>query len=321
MNTEEVLKAIFWTLLISMFLLRFWFAFRVWQTGERIRADRAALQREGWGARAIAYMFFLLLGALVLHVWLQGGTLRTFAFPAPDWLRWAGVGLGLTSVGLFAWTHTILGRLWSPYLQLRPHHQLITIGPYARIRHPMYSAIVGWMMSLGLVSANWIPLVFAALFALNFRLRIQGEEEMMLQQFGDEYREYMKRTGRLLPGSVWRRSRHPMNEDVSHAIDRIAVRARRLLIFSASYVVACIPAILLAEALHWPQWPFHSSQFLMCVVCAASATTFWFRTRGNPATPLRRFAFAAMLLSGVWLAFIGFVIILGALVAYEEMMP
>jgi protein-S-isoprenylcysteine O-methyltransferase Ste14 len=63
----------------------------------------------------------------------------------------------------------------------------------------MYSAIVGWLMSLGLVAANWIPCAFAALGALNFMLRIPGEERMMLHQFGDEYRNYMKRTGRLLP--------------------------------------------------------------------------------------------------------------------------
>ena len=63
----------------------------------------------------------------------------------------------------------------------------------------MYSAILGWMLSLGLVAANWIPLACAALVAMNFLLRIQGEEKMMLQQFGEEYRDYMKRTGRLLP--------------------------------------------------------------------------------------------------------------------------
>jgi protein-S-isoprenylcysteine O-methyltransferase Ste14 len=49
------------------------------------------------------------------------------------------------------------------------------------------------------VAANSIPLVFAALTALNLILRIQPEEKIMLQQFGEEYREYMKRTGRLLP--------------------------------------------------------------------------------------------------------------------------
>jgi protein-S-isoprenylcysteine O-methyltransferase Ste14 len=199
MNTEDLLIAIFWTLLVSMFLLRFWFAFRVRRTGERIRAEPDALKREGLWARVVEYVFLLLLAALVGLLWFQGGSLGNFAFPAPDWLRWAGCGLGIASVGLFAWTHTVLGRFWSPYLQLRPGHRLIANGPYARIRHPMYSAIVAWMISLGLVAANWIPFVFATLSALNFILRIQGEEKMMLQQFGDEYREYMNRTGRLLP--------------------------------------------------------------------------------------------------------------------------
>jgi protein-S-isoprenylcysteine O-methyltransferase Ste14 len=199
MNTEDVFRAIFWTLLASMFLMRLWFGFRVWRTGERIRAQRGALEREGLWAHVVEYLFFLLLAALVPLLWFQGGSLENFAVPAPVWLRWAGLGLGMASVGLFAWTHTVLGRFWSPYLQLRPGHRLIAGGPYARIRHPMYSAIVGWMISLGLVAANWIPFVFATLSALNFMLRIQGEEKMMLQQFGDEYREYMKRTGRLLP--------------------------------------------------------------------------------------------------------------------------
>ena len=200
MDAEKAFNAIFWTLLVLGLSMRSWFAFRVSRTGERILPDRAARQREGWLPRAIERLFELLLAALVLSVCFQGGSLvRKFAFPAPGWLRWTGVGLGITSVGLFAWTHIALGRFWSTCLQLRPDHRLITAGPYARIRHPMYSAILGWMMSLGLVAANWIPFVFATLSALNFMLRIQGEEKMMLQQFGDEYREYMRRTGRFLP--------------------------------------------------------------------------------------------------------------------------
>ena len=199
MNTESALNTAFWTLFPSMILLRTAFAFRVWRTGERIRADRAARQREGLWAHVVAYLFFLLLVLLAAHLLFQGGRLQTFAFPAPPWLRWAGVALGITSVALFAWTHVVLGRFWSPYVQLRPAHRLITAGPYARIRHPMYSAIVGWMLSLGLVAANWVPLACGALAALQFTLRIRGEEQMMLQQFGDQYRDYMKRTGRLLP--------------------------------------------------------------------------------------------------------------------------
>jgi protein-S-isoprenylcysteine O-methyltransferase Ste14 len=199
MNAEKAFNAIFWGLFVLMFLMRFWFGFRVWRTGERVTAERGAHQREGLWTHVTGYVFWLLLAAVIL-LWLQGDSLRGFAFPAPDWLRWAGFASGLASVGLFAWAHAVLGRFWSSYLQLRPNHRLMTDGPYSRIRHPMYSAIVGWLMSLGLVAPNWIAFVFAALAALHFMLRIQGEEKMMLQQFGDEYREYIKGTGRLLPG-------------------------------------------------------------------------------------------------------------------------
>src|SRR5262245_21632311 len=185
MNTEEVFKTVFWTLLVSMFLMRFWFAFRVWRAGERLGSDRAARQRMGFWASLTDQLFFLLLVAVVVHLYFRGGNLHRFAFPAPDWLRWAGCALGMMSVGLFAWAHASLGRFWSPHLQLRPSHQLITVGPYARIRHPIYSAILGWLMSLGLVAANWTPFMFAALGALHLLLKIQGEEIMMLEQFGD----------------------------------------------------------------------------------------------------------------------------------------
>jgi protein-S-isoprenylcysteine O-methyltransferase Ste14 len=199
MDTDQLFNALFWALLCLLLLLRFWFAFRVWRAGERIGGDRAAFEREGKLARAVEWLFLLLLAALVVDVSIFGGSVRPFAFPAPVWLRWVGVALGIGSIGLFAWTHATLGRLWSPCLQLRASHQVITAGPYARIRHPMYTAIVSWMLSLGLIAANWIPFVFATLSALNFLLRIRGEEQMMLDQFGDEYREYMKRTGKLLP--------------------------------------------------------------------------------------------------------------------------
>jgi protein-S-isoprenylcysteine O-methyltransferase Ste14 len=198
MDTEKALSAVFWASFASMLLLRFWFGFRVWRAGEKLRADPAAHQREGRWTHVTGYVFWLLLAALVL-LWIQGDALRRFAFPAPDWLRWAGFGLGMASIGLFAWSHTVLGRFWSSYLQLRSGHRLMSDGPYSRVRHPMYSAIVGWIMSLGLVAPNWLGFVFAALSAVHFRLRVHGEEKMMLQQFGGEYREYMKRTGRFLP--------------------------------------------------------------------------------------------------------------------------
>src|SRR5208337_1784918 len=87
-------------------------------------------------------------------------------FPLPFWLRWAGFALGLASLGLWTWTHVALGTLWSAQLQLRANHRLVTSGPYSRIRHPMYTAILVWATSLGFVIANWVPIIFAVWVAL-----------------------------------------------------------------------------------------------------------------------------------------------------------
>lgn len=63
----------------------------------------------------------------------------------------------------------------------------------------MYAAILVWAMSLGFVIANWIPIIFAVSAVAIFVARVPREEQMMLDRFGDEYREYMKKTGRFLP--------------------------------------------------------------------------------------------------------------------------
>jgi protein-S-isoprenylcysteine O-methyltransferase Ste14 len=63
----------------------------------------------------------------------------------------------------------------------------------------MYTAILVWVTSLGFVIANWIPIIFAVLMAVILVARVPREEQMMIEQFSDEYREYMKRTGRFLP--------------------------------------------------------------------------------------------------------------------------
>jgi protein-S-isoprenylcysteine O-methyltransferase Ste14 len=88
---------------------------------------------------------------------------------------------------------------WSTNLQLREEHTLVTTGPYRWARHPMYTALFSFFVGLALVSATWliVLLVVAATFVLV--VRIDKEEVMMIEQFGDEYRAYMQQTGRFLP--------------------------------------------------------------------------------------------------------------------------
>ena len=122
-----------------------------------------------------------------------------FSFPLPAWLRWAGFALGLLSVVFWTWTQVTLDTQWSAQLQLTKEHHLITTGPYARIRHPLYAAMFGWSIALALLTANWIFIGIAILSIAGTVRRVPKEEQMMLEAFGDEYQAYMQHTGRFFP--------------------------------------------------------------------------------------------------------------------------
>jgi protein-S-isoprenylcysteine O-methyltransferase Ste14 len=84
-------------------------------------------------------------------------------------------------------------------LQLHKEHSLVTIGPYKRIRHPLYAAMFTWAISLALVTANWIFVAVTVATIAGTMARVPKEEQMMLDAFGEEYKEYMRRTGRYFP--------------------------------------------------------------------------------------------------------------------------
>lgn len=119
--------------------------------------------------------------------------------PLPDWLRWFGFGLGIVSLPFLIWVHHTLGKYWSPSLELKGDHALVTSGPYSRVRHPLYTAQMAYFFALTLVSANLLLLVSFLFIMIFIITRIPKEEKTLPEQFGDEYRAYMKRTGRLLP--------------------------------------------------------------------------------------------------------------------------
>jgi protein-S-isoprenylcysteine O-methyltransferase Ste14 len=96
--------------------------------------------------------------------------------------------------------HADLGRNWSPSLQVREGHSLITRGLYQYIRHPMYASQWLYVIAQPLLLHNWIAgLGGLLLFLPLYVLRVPAEEQMMVDGFGEEYRAYMLRTGRVLP--------------------------------------------------------------------------------------------------------------------------
>ena len=121
-------------------------------------------------------------------------------YPLPAAASWLGFALMLASIVLFYRAHADLGLNWSATLEMREGHTLVTHGVYRTIRHPMYAAILLFDLAQGLMLANWLAGWSAlAAFLLLYVIRAPREERMMADAFGDAYRNYVKRTGRLFP--------------------------------------------------------------------------------------------------------------------------
>ncbi len=104
------------------------------------------------------------------------------------------------AVFVFWRAHADLGLNWSPTLEIREKHELITGGIYSRIRHPMYASQWLWVLAQPLLLQNWIAgLLNLLVFVPFYFLRVREEERLMLEQFGDRYRTYMQQVGAVLP--------------------------------------------------------------------------------------------------------------------------
>jgi len=149
---------------------------------------------------------------VILTIIILGGLIASILYmlglPWMDWfqileyplsLRAAGALLVLIMIPLVAWIHRELDRQYSAILEIKSDHQLITTGPYKRVRHPMYTALILFFFGLSLVSANLLVIIFAVLLMVAFPFWVGVEEEKMIEVFGEEYIEYMKRTGRFFP--------------------------------------------------------------------------------------------------------------------------
>jgi protein-S-isoprenylcysteine O-methyltransferase Ste14 len=170
----------------------------------RRRADRESGERIARSADGP--LFATIIRSAGLLLWLS--PVAYIANPAwmawaaaglPDWARWLGAGLGVACVIGIYWLFSSIGRNITPTSATRAQHGLVTHGPYRWVRHPLYTIGSSFFIALGLVADNWFIALAGVLAFLVVALRTPKEEANLIQKFGDEYREYMRRTGRFLP--------------------------------------------------------------------------------------------------------------------------
>jgi len=139
--------------------------------------------------------FVSMLAYVIDSTWLAFADLSF-----PIWLRWAGVGIALIGFALLQWAQMTLANSWSDTPRMMKEQTLITSGPYRTIRHPIYTAFILILGSTLFISSNWlVGLCWLTMTVMEVISRVGFEESLMLEYFGEQYREYMKRTGRLFP--------------------------------------------------------------------------------------------------------------------------
>ncbi|MFH1888010.1 MAG: isoprenylcysteine carboxylmethyltransferase family protein [Pseudomonadota bacterium] len=156
-----------------------------------------------WGVGR--FMIFVSLGWLGLAILAARAWPETFGMPfLPPAVTFIIGGL-LLAVGVPLW-------LWCAAIVLKgfPQGRLFTSGPYACMRHPLYAAFILFLLPGGaFLGRSWPGLLAPLLMYILFRFRIHGEEDFLLQTFGEEYARYRSQVRPILPGRPYRKPQEP----------------------------------------------------------------------------------------------------------------
>lgn len=115
------------------------------------------------------------------------------------WPFWVGAVITVSGLLFAVWAREHLGRNWSRSVTIKQDHELITTGPYAVLRHPIYTGILAGFLGLAIAISEVRGFVAVALVFLVFGVKLSMEEKWMHSQFGETYAAYVHRTAALVP--------------------------------------------------------------------------------------------------------------------------
>jgi len=175
-----------------------WIAFLLyWQ----IKAvDTKTTQRlEPVVSRILRVLTFLIAIVLLSTTLIPLRWLYLPLWPSGFWPFWLGAAVTIAGLLFAVWAREHLGSNWSRSVTIKQGHELITTGPYAAVRHPIYTGILtGFLGSAIAISQVRGFIVFVLIF-LVFWVKLRMEEEWMRSQFGETYATYARQTAALVP--------------------------------------------------------------------------------------------------------------------------
>ena len=143
-----------------------------------------------------------LIFCVVLSVWagyFAGRSFPAAAINAAPFVSGLGIALALAGIAFRWWAVLTLGRFFTTRVMTRPDQTVVQTGPYRLVRHPSYTGMLITVLGMLLASANWVSLACFPIALPGLAYRIRVEEQALIGALGAPYRDYMRRTKRLLP--------------------------------------------------------------------------------------------------------------------------
>ena len=184
--------------LYACFFPPIWIAFFLYLR-VKARHIKATQRREPAAYRIVRLLAFLSAIALVLLPRIPVPWLYRSILPSGPWPFL--LGAVLTSAGLLfaVWARQVLGANWSLSVTIKQDHQLIVNGPYALVRHPIYTGLIAGALGSGIALAQVRGLIAFVLVSLALWTKLRIEEKWMRGQFGTSYEVYSCRVAALVP--------------------------------------------------------------------------------------------------------------------------
>jgi protein-S-isoprenylcysteine O-methyltransferase Ste14 len=163
------------------------------------RHNKVAVRRESSMSRLSH------LGPLLIALWLLWApdvplpVLGKRFLPVAAWPFWTGFALTTAGIVFAVWARRHLGGNWSGIVTIKENHELIKTGPYAIVRHPVYTGLLLAFIGSAIARGDWQGLLAVALAAAAFYHKLRIEERWMREQFGAAYQEYSLRVPALVP--------------------------------------------------------------------------------------------------------------------------
>lgn len=162
--------------------------------------ERAPVERSSsrYLPRSVAVAVFAMILVILVSIFAPVALASRIV---PDTLLFgmAGLFLIVSGLGFSAWARHHLGRYWSSMVQIKVGHRLITTGPYRIVRNPMYTGILIAFCGTAIAIGEMFAFVALLIGLVSIWVKIQSEEEILTEKFGEEYLQYKREVKALIP--------------------------------------------------------------------------------------------------------------------------